>query len=64
MRLPTSVTEEDRIRFVDEVMALLGLTAIKDRLIGDIAIPGLSPGQLKLVTIGVELVANPSVIFL
>ena len=64
LRLPTSVDDAARVTFVDEVMALVGLTNIRDRLIGDAAIPGLSPGQLKLVTIGVELVANPSVIFL
>jgi ABC-type multidrug transport system ATPase subunit len=49
---------------VEEVMALVGLSHIAGRLIGDAALPGLSQGQLKLVTIAVELVANPSVIFL
>jgi ABC-type multidrug transport system ATPase subunit len=64
MRLPVSVEDSARETFVDEVMSLVGLTSISGRVIGDSAIPGLSPGQLKLVTIGVELVANPSVIFL
>jgi len=64
LRLPLSVDQVSRERFVDEVMALVGLSHIAGRLVGDAALPGLSQGQLKLVTIAVELVANPSVIFL
>jgi len=64
LRLPTSVDQAAREKFVDEVMQLVGLSHISGRLIGDAALPGLSQGQLKLVTIAVELVANPSVIFL
>jgi len=64
LRLPKSVSETTRNRWVDEVMKLVGLTRIAHRLIGDASLPGLSPGQLKLVTIGVELVANPSILFL
>ena len=64
LRLPASVPQEQRLKWVDEVMALVGLTRIGHRIIGDAASPGLSPGQMKLVTIAVELVANPSVLFL
>jgi ABC-type multidrug transport system ATPase subunit/ABC-type multidrug transport system permease subunit len=64
LRLPISVSEKQRLAWVDEVMNLVGLTRIQHRLIGDAAVAGLSPGQLKLLTIAVELVANPSVLFL
>ena len=64
IRLPASIGQQQRDSWIDEVMALVGLTNIADRLIGDAATPGLAPGQLKLVTIAVELVANPSVLFL
>ena len=64
IRLPASIGRAQRDAWVQEVMALVGLTNIADRLIGDAATPGLAPGQLKLVTIAVELVANPSVLFL
>ena len=64
MRLPTSVSIETQHKFVGEVMQLLGLDAFAHSLIGDAAIPGLAPAQLKLLTIGVELVANPSILFL
>ena len=53
-----------REAFVDELIDLLELTAVKDRIVGNENYVGLSPGQLKLLTIGVELVSNPSILFL
>ena len=64
LRLPREVTAEQREAFVTEVLDILELTPIADRVIGDATMPGLSPGQLKRVTIGVELVSNPPVLFL
>ena len=45
-------------------MEILELTELRDRILGDPDNVSLSPGQLKRVTIGVELVANPSILFL
>lgn len=59
LRLSSEVTEAQRQRVVDETMTLLELDEIRDRRVA-----GLSPGQLKRVTMGVELVANPSILFL
>ena len=64
LRLPAEVTAAQREAFVSEVLDILELTPIADRIIGDSELPGLSPGQLKRVTIGVELVSNPPVLFL
>lgn len=64
LRLPSTVTGAQKTAFVEEVMDILELTDLRDRLIGDADDIGLSPGQLKRVTIGVELVANPSILFL
>lgn len=64
LRLPREVTSAQREAFVNEVLDILELTPIADRVIGDTELPGLSPGQLKRVTIGVELVSNPPVLFL
>jgi len=64
LRLPSSVDQKTREAFVDEIIELLELKNVQDRIIGNEAYVGLSPGQLKLVTIGVELVANPSILFL
>ena len=64
LRLPQSVPASTREAFVDELIDLLELTAVKDRIVGNENYVGLSPGQLKLLTIGVELVSNPSILFL
>ena len=64
MRLPREVSEEQRNAFIEEVLDILELSSIADRIIGDTTTPSLSPGQLKRVTIGVELVSNPPVLFL
>lgn len=50
--------------FVEEVMELVELTPVRDALVGLPRVNGLSIEQRKRLTIGVELVANPSIIFM
>lgn len=65
LRLPASVTTEQRHAFVAEVLSLLQLDLIADRLIGDVgSADGLAPGQRKILTLGVEMVSNAPIIFL
>eukprot|EP00644_Phytophthora_capsici_P005488 jgi/Phyca11/557455/estExt2_Genewise1Plus.C_PHYCAscaffold_1170012 len=59
LRLPPNFTEEERMNLVHETLELLELTSIADEMVGS-----LSVEQKKRVTIGVEVVANPSVLFL
>lgn len=49
---------------IGEVMSLLGLDEISTSLIGDEDVRGISGGQRKRVNIGIELVADPAVLFL
>ena len=64
LRLPRTVSEEDKEAIVAEVMDILELTPISENIIGNALILGLSPSQLKRVNIGCELVANPAILFL
>ncbi|XP_052184623.1 pleiotropic drug resistance protein 2-like isoform X2 [Diospyros lotus] len=64
LRLPPDVKKETRKMFVDEVMELVELSPIRNALVGLPGVDGLSTEQRKRLTIAVELVANPSIIFM
>ena len=51
-------------RFVEEVIETIELDGIKDSLVGIPGQSGLSTEQRKRLTIAVELVSNPSIIFM
>ncbi|KAL1818654.1 hypothetical protein ACET3Z_013523 [Daucus carota] len=64
LRLPSDVNSERKKMFVDEVMELVELKSLRDALVGLPGVSGLSTEQRKRLTIAVELVANPSIIFM
>ncbi|XP_019263263.1 PREDICTED: pleiotropic drug resistance protein 1-like isoform X2 [Nicotiana attenuata] len=64
LRLPHDVDEKTRKMFVEEVMELVELTPLRLALVGLPGVDGLSTEQRKRLTIAVELVANPSIIFM
>lgn len=64
LRLPADVTNEKRELFVEEVMDLVELNPLRNSLVGTPGVDGLSTEQRKRLTIAVELVANPSIIFM
>jgi len=53
-----------RQKFVEEVLETIELDDIKDSLVGIAGQSGLSTEQRKRLTIAVELVSNPSIIFM
>lgn len=54
----------DLQEFVNEVLETIELDEIKDALVGIPGVNGLSTEQRKRLTIAVELVSNPSIIFM
>ncbi|CAI0420676.1 unnamed protein product [Linum tenue] len=60
LRLPQEVEEKTRM----EVMDLIELNPMRNSLVGIPGESGLTTEQRKRLTIGVELVANPSIIFM
>ncbi|KAL3616065.1 Pleiotropic drug resistance protein 2 [Castilleja foliolosa] len=64
LRQSADVNTETRKMFVEEVMDLVELNPLRNALVGLPGIDGLSTEQRKRLTIAVELVANPSIIFM
>ncbi|KAK5447982.1 hypothetical protein LTS15_009481 [Exophiala xenobiotica] len=61
LRQKREISKEEKLRYVDTVIDLLELLDLENTLIGRIG-SGLSVEQRKRVTIGVELVAKPSIL--
>nr|XP_043614363.1 ABC transporter G family member 35-like [Erigeron canadensis] len=64
LRLPKEVRAQDKMIFVREVMELVELDDLANAIVGLSGVSGLSTEQRKRLTIAVELVANPSIIFM
>ncbi|KAL6533835.1 transcription factor [Orobanche hederae] len=64
LRLARDIDAETRKVFVEEVMELVELKPLRGSLVGLPGVNGLSTEQRKRLTIAVELVANPSIIFM
>ncbi|KAM6602199.1 hypothetical protein CsatA_021808 [Cannabis sativa] len=64
LRLPSEVDMDTRKMFIEEVMELVELVPLRQALVGLPGVNGLSTEQRKRLTIAVELVANPSIIFM
>lgn len=64
MRLPSSVTISEKSGMVEEMLADLGILGCADTYIGNELIRGISGGEKKRTSIGVELVMRPKLIFL
>lgn len=61
LRQSRETPKEEKLQYVDTIIDLLELRDIADTLIGKVG-AGLSVEQRKRVTIGVELVAKPSIL--
>ncbi|XP_004302337.1 PREDICTED: pleiotropic drug resistance protein 3-like [Fragaria vesca subsp. vesca] len=64
LRLASQIDSKTKTEFVNEVLETIELDGIKDSLVGIPGVSGLSNEQRKRLTIAVELVSNPSIIFM
>ncbi|MBE3109125.1 MAG: ABC transporter permease, partial [Acidobacteria bacterium] len=64
LRLPPSTTAAQRQKVVEEVILELGLKECADTRVGNSQHKGCSGGEKRRTSIGVQLLANPSVLFL
>ncbi|KAK7822088.1 abc transporter g family member 9 [Quercus suber] len=64
LRLPNSLSKEEKIRHAEAVITQLGLTKCNNSIIGGERLRGISGGERKRVSIGQEMLINPSLLFL
>ncbi|CDK26265.1 unnamed protein product [Kuraishia capsulata CBS 1993] len=61
MRRPVSVSEEEKMEYVEKIIDILEMGPYSDALVGDSG-SGLNVEQRKKLSVGVELVAKPSLL--
>ena len=67
LRLPENITDTEKHERVNVLLEKLGIAPIKDAKIGDITggrARGISGGEMRRVSIGLELIASPDVLLL
>lgn len=64
LRLPRSMTDDQLDALTTKMLSELGLDDCADTFIGGALVKGISGGQRKRTSVGVELVTKPSLVFL
>ncbi|CAN6675706.1 unnamed protein product [Malus baccata var. baccata] len=64
LRLPKQLTKEEKIEQAETVIMELGLNRCRDSIIGGPLLRGVSGGERKRVSIGQEMLVNPSLLLL
>jgi ABC-type multidrug transport system ATPase subunit len=64
LRLPRSTTEEELDSLVTRMLNELGLVSCADTIVGGPLIKGISGGERKRTSVGLELVVRPTMVFL
>jgi ABC-type multidrug transport system ATPase subunit len=64
LQLPDSMSPSEKRSRADDAIKQMGLAAVADTRIGGRVCKGISGGQRKRVSICIELLASPSLIFL
>ncbi|CAH1416844.1 unnamed protein product [Lactuca virosa] len=64
LRLPKSLTIEEKVEQAELIIIELGLTRCRNSIVGGPLIRGVSGGERKRVSIGQEMLVNPSLLLL
>ncbi|MED6182400.1 ABC transporter G member 14, partial [Stylosanthes scabra] len=64
LRLPKTLTRDEKVQHVERVITELGLTRCRSSMIGGPLFRGISGGEKKRVSIGQEMLINPSLLLL
>ncbi|VVA94982.1 unnamed protein product [Arabis nemorensis] len=64
LRLPKTLTRDDKIKAAESVISELGLGKCENTIVGNTFIRGISGGERKRVSIAHELLINPSLLVL
>ncbi|KAJ1423014.1 P-loop containing nucleoside triphosphate hydrolase protein [Ochromonadaceae sp. CCMP2298] len=64
LRLSEHMSKEAKAKRVAKIIDILGLQKVADSILGTSEVRGISGGQLKRVSIGVEIVSLPDLMFL
>ncbi|KFQ91374.1 ATP-binding cassette sub-family G member 2, partial [Nipponia nippon] len=64
LRLPKSVKEQEKNERVNQIIKELGLSKVADSKVGTQFIRGVSGGERKRTSIGMELITDPAILFL
>ncbi|KAK9064643.1 hypothetical protein SSX86_016025 [Deinandra increscens subsp. villosa] len=64
LRLPKTLTRDEKLQQAEIIVTELGLTSCRDSIIGGPLIRGVSGGERKRVSIGQEMLVNPSLLLL
>ncbi|NXO01319.1 ABCG2 protein, partial [Rhinopomastus cyanomelas] len=64
LRLPKSLKEEEKKERVNQIIKELGLSKVADTKVGTQFIRGVSGGERKRTSIGMEIITDPAILFL
>ena len=64
LRLPRSMTDEEIDKLTERMLQELGLLQCADTIVGGALLKGISGGERKRTSVGVELVVKPALVFL
>lgn len=64
LQLGSRLSKKARQKVIDDIMEQLGLTKVADNIVGNTKVRGISGGERKRLSIAVEMIASPALIFL